>query len=57
MREITAELGISMPDYLTNRDVYAAFDLCGALLEEAHLEVHDMALYGLEYAEQESEGK
>ena len=47
MKEITAELGLSVPEYVSNHDVYMAMNECGKVLEASHIEAHSMAIYNL----------
>lgn len=46
-REGTVSLGISVPDFVSNKDVYAAIDEACKYLEEKHIDVNDSAVDGL----------
>lgn len=46
-REASAEIGMSVPDFVGNKDVYEALDKAAKSLEESHIEVHDIAVNGL----------
>lgn len=46
-REANVEMGISVPDFIGNKDVYDALDSSVKYLEEKHIEVHDIAVNGL----------
>ena len=46
-REASVEMGINIPDFVGNKDVYASLDKAAKSLEESHIEVHDIAVNGL----------
>ncbi len=46
-REANVEMGISVPDFIGNKDVYDSLDKAAKSLEESHIEVHDIAVNGL----------
>jgi hypothetical protein len=49
MKQITTEMAIDVPEYVGNKDVYAALDNAARLLDtEGHMTVTDMVVYGLD---------
>lgn len=46
-REANVHIGINVPDFVGNKDVYDALDEAVISLEESHIEVHDLAVDGL----------
>lgn len=40
--------GIEVPDYISNRDVYAACDAAVETMKEHHVDVSDIVINGLE---------
>lgn len=54
-REANAEIGMNVPDFVGNKDVYEALDKAAKSLEESHIEVHDIAVNGLTEAPSLSE--
>jgi len=41
-------MGINVPDFVGNKDVYDALDKSVKSLEESHIDVHDIAVDGLD---------
>ena len=46
-REANVQMGISVPDFVENKDVYKSLDNAVEYLEEKHIDVHDLAINGL----------
>lgn len=46
-RDANVSIGINVPDFVGNKDVYDALDDSVKSLEEKHIEVHDIAVDGL----------
>ena len=46
-REGNVSMGINVPDFVGNKDVYDALDGAAKHLEEKHIDVHDIAVDGL----------
>ena len=46
-REANVEMGISVPDFVGNKDVYDSLDKAAQYLEDNHIDVHDLAINGL----------
>jgi hypothetical protein len=55
-REANVEIGMNVPDFVGNKDVYDALDKSVKSLEESHIEVHDIAVTGLITDEGDSSG-
>ena len=47
-RPANVEMGINVPDFVSNRDVYDSLDKAAKSLEENHIDVTDLAVTGLE---------
>ena len=46
-RAANVSMGINVPDFVSNKDVYEALDNASESLEKNHIEVHDIAVEGL----------
>ena len=47
VRKATVEMGIDIPDFVTNKDVYDGLDEAAEKLEEKHVTVTDIAVTDL----------
>ena len=46
-RDANVQIGINVPDFVGNKDVYDSLDKAVVHLEKNHIEVHDLAVDGL----------
>lgn len=55
MKQVTAELGLQIPDYVGNAEVYKALNSAAETLEMSHITAFDMSIVGLDFEQADCE--